>query len=508
MKGDRAFAAAFVALCVLALVPIWAVRYPPFTDLGYHLAAISVWARHGDPAWEIARYYDLALGATPYWGYYALVRYLSVVTGLHVANKLVLSLCVVGLPLATLYLCVRFQRSRWLSLAAFSLIYTLSFNWGFVSFVLGLVCAMFGIGLFDRYCERPRWTTGAGAALLGSLTYICHLLPWGLYLGAAGLVGLLHGQRTPRRMAGRLAIWLSALATGVLVLRLGTRLHMGGPIGAFHGKFYPIRDHLRSFYDWVWNGCTGREDELLAGLFLAAWIVLKATAGRARRPLLDFRPEACFATAFLAYLLLPRSLLSPSYWWGINVRFAVPALLFLALCVQGPIAGWRRALVVPLALAGAGFLVDATVHGLRAARYMDGFSQLARVPARQDRVLVIVYPPWRDPSYGFDYARTYAAWYAVEKGGYMPWHWDEGFPLKYRLRYPAPNWSAPRLKWEKQAPFYDYLLTFQEPPGQLRGHEHEAKLVEAAGRWRLYRLPGPRQDEPGGPPYPWTWAYD
>jgi hypothetical protein len=246
---------------------------------------------------------------------------------------------------------------------------------------------------------------------------------------------------------------------------------------------------------------------LCAGLAVS-WLALRLTAPRGAWRAHELRAAACFVAALAAYFFLPRSLLRPAYWWGINVRFAVMALLFGILCVPGPIAGRRRLILVPVALLGIAFSVDTLVHWRRVDAFLDGLDALARLPEAGSRVLVIAWPPWREPSMQQNFAQSSNALRQAYYGGYDPDNFDEGFPLRFRERFPAPPWNRPAFRWEQHAPYYDYVLGFHAPSGIFSGHEREVQRVGAVGSWQLWKLPGPRVDEPPGPAYPRDWAFN
>src|SRR5262249_16637556 len=115
----------------------------------------------------------------------------------------------------------------WLALFAVPLAWNWSFAMGFISHCLGIALLPFALVVFDRFCERPTAARGGLAALLGAALFFCHLIPWGVYLAGAGLVGLLREPRGVRVLALRAAVWAPALALGVAVVFGGRALHMG-----------------------------------------------------------------------------------------------------------------------------------------------------------------------------------------------------------------------------------------------------------------------------------------
>lgn len=505
------FALVFGLLLIVSLIPIWAVRFHPIADLPAHLAAVSVWHHYNDPRFDFAQYYQLYLGITPYWGYYLLCHLLSFPFGLDGANRVVLSLYILGLPLGLKVLAGRFGRSPWLSLFAFPLLWNYNFAIGFVPFCLGLALCLFALAAFDAFCDQPTPARGALAAFLGALCFFAHLLPWSLYLACAGLMGLLHRGLSLRTLAPRVAVWAVALGAGLAVILGGTgHLHMGSGIARrLTWKVYPYLDSLRDTYVWAMDVFATRDDEVLCAVLALCWLILRLSARRGGLRLHDLRAFGCFLVASVAYIVLPRSLLSPSYWWGINIRFAACALLFAALCIPGEIRGWRRLIFVPVALCGLGFAIATTVHWGRVNYAMRGLDELAQKVPPRSRVLVLVFGDLREPSMTLHFYSAAIPLYQAYYGGYQAFNFDEGFPLRYKQRYPAPSWQGPVFRWEAHAPYYDYVLAFQADEARLfAGHQAEVVRVDTVGRFSLYKLPGPRRDRSPGPVYPSAWATD
>ena len=500
----------FVALIVVSLFPIWTVHYHPLPDLANHMAASAVWVHLHDPAWHFSRYFELNLGLNPYWGYYVPMRLLAPIIGIDVANRIVLSIYVVTLPLGMWWLAVRLDRSPWISLFAFPFIWTFCFTFGFIHTSLGLALVPGAIAAFDWFCERPTWRRGTAAVLLGAAIYFCHIVPFLLYIGCAGLIGLFHRDRSPRRMAARVVAWAAVFGIALLVTLLGHGKGMGARPGhyTFSWDAHPLTLMLHA-YDWTWNNCTGREDEILAAVLAFGWLALRVTTrDRPTRSLHDYRAHACVFAAIAGYLLLPKSVLTPSYSWGVKYRIAAWALLFLALLIPGAIAGWRRWLMVPIAVAGFGFAIDATIHWRAANRFTDGFDVATDAIPAGSRILFIMGRPFADEAVKQAYVQSWPSYYQVRHGGYNPWLFDD-FPLRFRERFPAPTWQSMAFNWEQHAPYYDYVVTFQKTGASVfREHLGAVTAVKTAGKWIVWKLPGPRIDVPPGPAYPSEWAYD
>ena len=504
------FVLTFALLLVVSLFPVWTVRYHPLPDLANHMAASAVWVHLDDPRWHFARYYELNLGLNPYWGYYAPMRLLAPIFGIDIANRLVLSLYVVALPLGACWLAVRLDRSRWIGLFAFPFLWTFCFTFGFIHTSLGLALVPGAVAAFDWFCETPTVRRAVVAVLLGASIYFCHVVPFLLYVGCAGLVGLLHRDRTPRRMAGRLAVWCSTFGIGLAVSLLGHGKGMGARPShySFSWDLHPIALVLHA-YDWTWNNCVGHEDEILAVLLALGWLALRLTARpRLSRALHDYRAHACVLAAFAGYVILPKSVLTPSYSWGVKYRIAAWALLFLAYLIPGAISGWRRLLMIPVVAAGLGFAVDATIHWRAANRFTAGFDEASDQIPSGARALFILGQPFRDAGVIQGYVQSWPSYYQARHGGYNAGLFDD-FPLRFRERFPAPTWQSMAFTWEQHAPYYDYVVTFQKSGREVFGsHLAAVAAVKSVGKWTVWMLPGPRVDVPPGPAYPSEWAYD
>jgi hypothetical protein len=501
------FRLTFAALCLFTLIPFWTVRYHPIPDLPNHIAAASVWHNYGKPDFDFQRYYALRLGPTPYWGYYLLAHLFAFPFGLDIANRLILSLYAVGLPIGMLLLARRFQRSDWLVLFVFPLIWNFNLAIGFGPYVLGLALLPFALVAFDRFCAAPNAKTGAWAAALGTATFFCHLLPWGMWLAMAGMIGLFHADHSWKTIAKRFAIWLIPVAVGVLVMRLGSGYEMGRVAQGIAWRRYPLDSSLKEMPLYLLDNYTTSDDDYVAIALALLFIIVKVTQKWQRITLHDLRAESCFLVCIVAYFVLPRSILRPNYWWGVNVRFAAPAMIFAALCVSGAIAGWRRWLMAGVAVCGVALALINEHHWHKADVYFGArqFDALAQLPPPRARTLVLTFPPLKEPEFRQNYVQSYPALFQAFHGGFYPANFDEAFPLVYKQRFPSPGWrNAEDFRWDYHARYYDYVLAYRAPTFGV-GH---AELIKRDDPWTLWKLPGPRDDVPPAPPYPGQWATD
>src|SRR5262249_17217788 len=126
---------------------------------------------------------------------------------------------------------------------------------------------------------------------------------------------------------------------------------LGRAIGAtlFHGG---TRPSLAEMHEWFIESVrVSKLDD--AAAVAAALSLLLFLAFRVRRSdeKSDGRTPLGLWVALvgfvLLYLLLPKSVYVPIYWWAVRVRFIVPAFLVGVLCVRTARRGLPRFLLVP-----------------------------------------------------------------------------------------------------------------------------------------------------------------
>ena len=166
IERDPLFVAAFAALWVCALVPLWAPRFLPLLDMPDHLDAIAIWHRYRDPSWGYSKYYQLNLIPLPYWGYFLPVHLLSYLMPIEIANKVYLSAYALLLPASTALLARQMGRSHWLAFFAFPLVFNMNFSYGFITFCAGVVVLTFALVVLDRFLEAADAAARLGAGAL------------------------------------------------------------------------------------------------------------------------------------------------------------------------------------------------------------------------------------------------------------------------------------------------------------------------------------------------------
>ena len=477
---------AVAALCVVAgavaLAPLFSARYLPLLDAPNHLGAIKIWHDYRDPNLGFSRHYQLNLEPVPYWGYFGAVHLLGYGLGLEWANKLFLALVILGLPAALAVYLGAHRRPRVLALAALPLAWGNFMALGFFAFLAGVAVLLLALALLARTADARPWPSARlvwANVATGLILYFLHPLPFLLWVPAV-LVYL------PRRA------WVVLPACAVFAYALGSSSNLPpeDPTGSgVLGHWNSFSRNLHRLPYFLFDFVHPVRQRLLALLVLATLAAAALLMDR-DRVAVDRRPLGTAALLLVAYFVLPEHVYRPVNWWMMNGRLILVLALIACACVPvGTLAGWRKLVVLPLALASV--LYSQAV----ARRFADfdgraaDFRALVAMLPDDPSILTVVYPPLWDPSVTLDVWREFPSYVQVEKGGYNPWSWDDGFPMRVRPEAvkPAPPSHHPeRFDLASHGAAYAWFLTRNEPAGVF-SERPELELIGARGSWRLWR---------------------
>jgi len=172
-------------LCAIAtagaLIPIWLFRYFPTQDGPSHLYNSYVLSHYHDAASTIVRqYFVLNLRPFPNWTSYALSAVLVRVLPPIVVQQVILSICVIAIPAAVLYLQKSFKpEADGTALLGVLLAYSYMLFMGFFNFVIGAALFAIATGYWWRR-RNGRNLYGLYALLI--LTYFSHDLAFAVAL--------------------------------------------------------------------------------------------------------------------------------------------------------------------------------------------------------------------------------------------------------------------------------------------------------------------------------------
>jgi hypothetical protein len=171
-------------LIILALVPIWGVRYLALHDYYHHLLEAQVVARYHDPAFAYQADYQIQDGW--YLSSNALSTLLMIGLGhlvpIEIAGKIALSLYIVLFAAGVFWLLAFLDQPRWLLLLLPVLIYNVTFTWGWLNWSYGFVFTLLALLCYLHWQARGSGWLLVLLAGLSLLIYLAHGFAWGMCL--------------------------------------------------------------------------------------------------------------------------------------------------------------------------------------------------------------------------------------------------------------------------------------------------------------------------------------
>ena len=478
-----------IAAAALLLLPLWIVKYPPLLDYPNHLARVFILTHINDPNYQFSQYYTATFGAYPYLTMDVLLLGLQKVTTIFTGGRIILSLCVLGVPLAAWFF-VRQANPENVSLACWGLLsaYNIFFFWGFVNWQLSMALVLVVAGLWIRFLARPTIARWLALLVIVTLLYFTHLQGFGL----AGLVVTAYAALTRKTLRDI----VRALAGGWALFLPGTSLHLITRIAtretsaAWAMNFHPLSDKWDRLYFFM-QGVSPRLDAVtmlvLIGCTLIAW-------WRNREFKWNHPWPAIVGGLFLLYWIFPGYGVN---WAGddADVRL-LPFILMLlpAMVYVGRRARWL-ALVACLLFCARSATVIRTFRAEQPE--LAGIARAFSMTPPNARVLPVIESRDDEPQ-----VRPYAHFWAygiVERGWFATYLLTiknvTTVQVKSNLARPEGFWDLNYEEdpdWDKVADDYDYVWAFHVPQYKEDLDEIGDAIYES-GDLRLYRI---RKDRP------------
>ncbi len=478
LKENRAFAWVLGACSAVALLPIWAVQYPPFVDYPNLLARTYVLRHLHDSGFQLARYYGAHWAPYPYLALDVTVVSLQYLFTPAMAGRIFLSVCALAIPLACWWFLKEANSGQQpLALVSLLLVYNVFFLFGFLNFQLSVGLCLVVLTLWLRFVERPvlfRWVLMLASI---QLLYFTHLMGFGMALLIVSFYALFSRRLFSRSM---IATWVCFIP-GFILYWLSRR---GAPASQFTTEFhFSLKDKLLALTA-VLRGYSTPVD-VASYLLLAIGLVVCLWNNRELR---IKRAWVATAAAILAlYWIFPTG-----YSAGADAdKRLLPFVLLVGLA--GVEFGRRTRVAVAVAL---------LVFSLRLVNVMQTFvavqPQLQELAAsfaaapRGARVLPIINGP--DERHVNRSYLHYWAYGTIQSDWFTPYLFaGEGvqvFQMRYRPYAPREfyEYEYPRpLDWERVRADYDYVWVYNlprfSPDLQRIGH-----LVYRTPHLELYRI--------------------
>ncbi|HQC44142.1 MAG TPA: hypothetical protein PLC97_02775 [Myxococcota bacterium] len=513
--SDKRFYGIFTILSVLTLLPLWWYRIIPMQDIWQHLALVDIIHNYNAPGSVYPEYFILPSTPKPNLLYYYLTHWIGLLTGsLEIANKMVLSLYVLGLPWAYLFFLRSFDRSKWLALFSFPFVYSAMFSYGFAAFVLATPMFFLAVGAYRRFIcsdeDAPPYHWGIMASAILLLIFFTHAHVFLLTGFVCGLLFLMH-RKGPWRMLLNLAPFAPALAFFlpwfVVYFIEGTPsssgMHFGKITELFGGRFYKPSQVLNSFFFYLGDYFRREADDALFLLLMLTALILLIVRPAPQFPK-DSKQKLKYVDLEIITVLLAITVIIFPQHIKAQAIVSMRHLGFTLLCFFGWLGfdGVIKRITVPavivliaLHLGGLGNIF----HGFhRFQKEMDNYPSLFEHVEPGKRLLKITYnQESKVVNHGAYWHMHF--FYTLTKGGISDIRFAEypHNPIQYKPDMVPPS-PDPEFYHTPGWRYFEYVLTRKSSKPALEKVEKELELVSEVNDWVLYRTvswPKPREGE-------------
>jgi hypothetical protein len=460
---------AYVLCAALGLAAVWFHRYPAGIDLPQHANSFQLLAHYGDShsGYRFFYYIDFL---TPYALLYFLAWPLTKIGGALFAVKVLLSLSVLGTPVAL---------ERWLravggeaslGILGFVVVFAFGYQWGFLSFVLAVPVSMFYLASVEHLKKEATLRRMGVAAGLGVLLFFSHGITFGLVMLSSGLGCLM--QRSFRKVVFTLAHFVPIAA----VMLPWYFTHTGEAAGGYEDL--ATTERIVSLFSGLFYSDVNYTSALVS-------FAIAALLFAVGRPALSWQPGR-----FLPLLLALVGLFSVPEWvgatWLVGTRFCqfVYAYGAAAFDFRTDERGRRHLQRVAVAITVVVLLsVNYRLHVFN--EELEGLDEVKKqIPAGSDVQLFLGHAD--STTFGHAALGQVAAWITADQGGFLENDMGRYFQIPVQRRRSLP--------WVTEFP---YLVT--------RGNMREARaavgnkpeLIRSAGHFHVFAAKVTHLELPG-----------
>ena len=496
---------AFLVACILALIPVLSVKFPPVSDYVNHLARSYLIANDGrDPA--LGQFYAIDWQLIPNLAMDLIVPPLAQILNIYIAGKVFLVLTMLILATGPHVIHYALYR-RWSlgPLVATLFLYNGAFESGLVNYLFGIGVALFGIAAWIRLRQAPPLLRGAVSAGFIVALFLCHFSALGLYGIAVLGLELWHARAEP----GSRRHWRASLAVFALPFLIVPVLAAAGPGGndLLNGPIeWTLYDKLRGLFFMFESQSVSRiPDAVFAavaiGLAFWAW----------RRGVVRLHPAGAIIAlvGLVAFFVTPVRIMSA---WGADVRqplgyffiligfldwrlptararnAAVLALLCLLVARIGVVdRAWASLRINSAEMARSLEFVDRgskvlvaevdapayppghTLHYLPCSAMIERSSLCSLAFSDPDQQVLTVKPPYRSIAGGF----------------------NDDPPKLHELAVPpihSPETPSGRIYWVNWTKTYNYLYLLSTEPGARNPFPGVLTKIYEAPHFQLYAI--------------------
>lgn len=477
-----------LGLCLLVL-PIWVVSYPPMVDIPQHMAQINSLQHYWSGDEYFKSIYELNW-FTPYLAGYLSVYLLSQFLPLLISLKLVLSLALIGMPVAVRRLLQVAEVDPSVVWLSFPATIGFSFYFGFLNFVVATPLAIYFIICGIEFEKHPTVKKTFGLVLLSVLLFFCHVLALGFSLLILGGVFLAKNYRNIRLFFLKLLPFTFSILLAIVWLALSYRgeLQSSNSSIIFDITFRRVLVLLQAI--------SGSEVPVPMWIVCAVVLLYPQLSGAklTRKPW-RWVP---FALALIMFSAFPLFMFGTGYVYPRFGQFA--AIFWLLLWDYKPVPSRYLRWMVFLCMIGW--------FGFNTTRFRlfeqenDDFKTVLSLMEPNKRVLSLMVDN-RSPYFGspFPMYLHHGAWYQAENRGIVDFSFAMFFQLMLRYKkeaipqiYDGFEWNPILFNWKRDNGSNYYYFLVRAPVNidrqVFKGYLPQVRLKTHSGNWWLYENAG------------------
>jgi hypothetical protein len=472
---------------LLMILPLWIVNYPPMTDLPQHAAQINTILEYNNPATHYREYFRLNW-FTPYLFGNLFILLFANFLPLLTSLKIVVSLSLLGLPLAaSLINKENCGKPEWIWII-FPTAMGYAFYWGFINFIIAIPIVIFALYLTMRYLDSPSLKKKIGLILLLHLLFFSHGLLLVFTVGICSILIIFNSNSFKSRL-NNLIPFMSVLP--IVSIWFYSNLHQENQIREelFIGN-YGLHRLLEIFSQIM--GKAPEPEYILLGLPL--YLIPILLGGKIRKRIKYWIP---FIFCLGIYFIFPLHIFGIGFLYP---RFSIFLLPFFLLIIERKSKQNKKQQFyrVVSSLYIIGLLLMPLNNFFIFKNENEGFKQIINELKPNKKMLSMVFER------NSEYFQTpvylhFPLWYQAEKDGIVDFNFALYYPEIVRYREDKKpkvtfgfEWNPDRFKWvDHEASKYNYFLirsSYNLSSFLFKGYEKNIKLINYSNKWWLFEI--------------------
>ncbi len=494
-RGKIAFYLVVAIFTLIALWPIWSVRFLPMQDYPQHLLQAQIISSYNDPEFDYNQNFTYHLQLVPYMTFYLITILLLKVFPILIAGKISTSIYLLMITV----LVIRLSRQSygeyepWGLLLFFPFAFNQQYFSGNINFLLSLPILIFALLDHEDLTNKPLggWPIFRHT-LWQLLLFITHPLTFLIYLSFA-VVGTFLSLPSRDKFLRGLTFPMIGIILFVFWFAFGEAITSGtGSPEVGSWVWTPFRTSI-IYYGYMFTGMRWYDgvdwEPTVLWISLLLLILYSFYKGIKERRSFSYRYLVFFILSMLGVFFLP---FGKGVYTFINLRFASVSYFLFALFV-GNIrfkGSWKTIFISLI----AGCMIFSVIKQSNISGEAAEIIPLVKKIPSNSRILPLVFDnDSRElDRYSFDpHLHSHNYYHIIIGGGLNPYFPKASLnPVHYRpaSERPAPGENQPyRFMWEPHSADYQYFLLRGASSASIAYLGQHADYIERSGKWILFK---------------------